>query len=58
MRIKRPAHLSSGEKVAERKVGSKKNVSGTQEEVSSSGAPISQFSAGLGFDFWQKDSNM
>ena len=69
MRIKRPTHLAGEGRVmggvgggAEKKgAGSKvkQSVAPAQQDVGvGSEALISQYSVGLGFDFWERDSNM
>ena len=68
MRIKRPAHLAGegrgmgGVGGAEKKGGGskvKQTLGPSQQDVGvGSEALISQYSVGLGFDFWERDSNM
>lgn len=68
MRIKRPTHLvregrgAGGMGGADKKGGGskvKQALAPTQPDVGiGSEALISQYSVGLGFDFWERDSNM
>ena len=58
MRIKRPAHLAGSSHTNAK--GKSKHMSGSQESASSynTEALISQYTAGLAFDFWPQDFNM